>query len=392
MSGAFGQEYEDAYTPMVGDVGYGLSGALDAIEKTLRKCVVLKQEEHYVAIALWIAHTHAITEFDFTPRLAIWSPEKRCGKSLLLEIISYLVPDGIMTSNISAPALYRSIDLWPEMVYLIDESDSIFGRFGDKEKAEALRGIMNSGFKRGVWAIRCEGEKQTPKKYQLFSPVVLAGIGTDSIPETVADRSIIIEMRRKFPGENITEFESDEVEGIFSPLKESLTQWMALEAGKLRSLKPTMPEELNSRARDVWKPMYKIATQAGEEWLEKAWNASILLSSEETQAEDGSLSYRLLFDIREVFTGEQMTSTDLIQALVRLEESPWSSRDTFTPHSLSFLLKDYSIKPSRFSGGGRVRGYQRKDFEEAWKAYLPEISPSPDDLFIEYEKDFNRSA
>lgn len=389
---SFGEAYEDPYTPMVGDVGYGLSGALDAIEKTLRRYVVLRHDEQYSAITLWIAHTHAVGEFDFTPRLAIWSPEKRCGKSLLLEIISYLVPDGRMTSNISTSALFRSIDLHPERSFFIDEADATFGRNGDKEKAEALRQIINSGFKRGVLVTRCEGKDFKPKDFKVFAPVALAGIGTDSIPETVADRSIIIEMRRKFSTEHIADFESDEVEGIFDPLNESLNQWMTNESGKFRGVKPTMPKELHSRARDVWKPLYKIAQIACESWVEKAWNASIALSSEETQPEDGSLALRLLFDIREIFTGEQMLSTDLIHALVRLEESPWSSRDTFTPHSLSFLLKDYSIKPSQFSGGSRGRGYYKKDFEEAWKAYLPEVSPSPDDPFIEYEKDFKRSA
>ena len=255
-----------------------------------------------------------------------------------------------------------------------------------------MRQIINSGFKRGVLVTRCEGKDFTPKDFKVFAPVALAGIGTDSIPETVADRSITIEMRRKFASEKITEFESDEVQGIFSPLKESLTQWMALEAGKLRSLKPTMPEELNSRARDVWKSLFKIASAAGGEWPDKTSNASIVLSSEETQAEDGSLAYRLLFDIREVFVGEQMSTTDLIQALRRLEESPWNSRDSFTPHYLSILLKDYTIKPSQFSGGNRIRGYLRRDFEEAWKAYLPAVPPSPNDPFIEYEKDFKRAS
>ncbi len=123
---------------------------LDDIEKILYKTVILKSEHEYTALTAWIAHAHLIAEFDFTPRLCIWSPEKRCGKSLLLEIISYLVANARMTSSISVPALFRTIEKLGEgTVFLIDESDATFGRNSDKEKAEALRQIINAGVKRG---------------------------------------------------------------------------------------------------------------------------------------------------------------------------------------------------------------------------------------------------
>lgn len=348
---------------------------LDDVEALLRELIILKSDAHYHALVLWISHTFAISDFDFTPRLGVWSPEKRCGKSLLLEVISYLVPKGLMTSSISPAALFRVIAKNESTVILMDESDTVFGRNADKEKAEALRQLMNSGFKRGVPAIRCEPPSMDAKEFPTFGAMVIAGIGTLAIPETVADRSILIEMRRKTPTESIREFESDEVEDIFFPLREKLAEWVGQNSKNFRVSKPEMPSELNSRGRDVWKPLYKIAESAGNEWKFNAWNASIALSSDSQENDELSLSLKLLADIREVFQGDRMATKDLINALRDEEESPWSYLQSFNPHFLARMLKDYGIHPKPFSGG-KVRGYYLKSFEESWSRYLSETVTS----------------
>ena len=115
------------------------SKALDNAEALLRDLVILKSEEHYWALTLWIAFCYSIPNFDFAPRLCFWSPEKRCGKSLALEVVSHLLPNALMTSSISSASLFRILDKDPTKVILIDESDTVFGNKGDKEKAEALR-------------------------------------------------------------------------------------------------------------------------------------------------------------------------------------------------------------------------------------------------------------
>ena len=40
-----------------------------------------------VAVTLWAAHTHLVGQFESTPRLALLSPEKQCGKSRTLELL-----------------------------------------------------------------------------------------------------------------------------------------------------------------------------------------------------------------------------------------------------------------------------------------------------------------
>ena len=346
---------------------------LDEVESLLRKTVILKSDSHFFALALWIAYCHAIFEFDFSPRLGIWSPEKRCGKSLLLEIIQHLTPNSIMTSSITAPALYRMREKDESLVFLIDESDTVFGRNGNKERAEALRGIVNSGFKRGSDVIVCDVKTNEPRKFPTFGAVVLAGIGTTSIPDTITDRSVLIEMRRKRADESITEFESDEVEGLFYPVRDYLREWMSINRSRLRPLRLTLPPELNSRAKDTWKPLFKIAELSGEMWKARAVKASCELSVQDEGSDDGSLSLRALSDIREFFTSERMSSRDIINALRAIEDAPWAYMTSFNFHTLAFYLKNYGIKPRSF---GNSRGYVRADFEDAWGRYLPK--PPPD--------------
>jgi hypothetical protein len=349
---------------------HNLKNALTDTEELLRKVIVLKLDAHYWALTLWIAFCYSIQEFDFAPRLCFWSPEKRCGKSLALEVVSHLLPNPLMTSSISSPALFRILDKDKTRVILIDESDTVFGRNGDKEKAEGLRQLLNASFKRGQSVLRCEPPNFEPREFLIFAPIALAGIGTSAIPETVADRALMIEMRRMLSNERILEFESDEVEKYFSPVKEKLELFARENESRYRDLRPELPREsLNPRARDLWKPLYKIAECAGEEWVQKARLASVALSAGESDPEEASLSLRLLSDTREVFQEDQLATRELIDRLRELEESPWVYLERFNPSVLAHLLKNYGIKPKPFSGG-KVRGYYRKSFEDPWSRYL----------------------
>ncbi len=66
------------------------SDALDGLVAFTKRFVSLS-EVQAIAVALWIAHTHALDAADNTPYLNISSAEKQCGKTLLQEVLSLLV-------------------------------------------------------------------------------------------------------------------------------------------------------------------------------------------------------------------------------------------------------------------------------------------------------------
>ena len=92
---------------------------------------------------LWIAATHAVPAWNCAPRLDITSPVKQCGKSRLLDIIEATCHDPLVTVNISAAALVRSISGDPPTL-LLDEADTVFGP-KSADNHEDLRGILTPG-------------------------------------------------------------------------------------------------------------------------------------------------------------------------------------------------------------------------------------------------------
>jgi hypothetical protein len=68
----------DAYSPA------------DTVRGIVEKYVALEKLE-YVAVALWIIHTHFYDRFMVTPRLVPMSPVRNCGKTTLLDVTTRLV-------------------------------------------------------------------------------------------------------------------------------------------------------------------------------------------------------------------------------------------------------------------------------------------------------------
>nr|BFE66200.1 hypothetical protein GCM10020063_107260 [Dactylosporangium thailandense] len=67
----------------------GLDGAaiLDRLHATITRYVILPSAAAVDAVVLWIAATHVRQAWAHAPRLVIRAPEKRCGKSRLLDVV-----------------------------------------------------------------------------------------------------------------------------------------------------------------------------------------------------------------------------------------------------------------------------------------------------------------
>jgi hypothetical protein len=99
-----------------------------------------------------VLHTHAFDAAGSTPYLSITSAEPGSGKTRLLEVLNLLVRAPWMTGRTSAAALPRKIER-DQPTLLLDEGDAAFK--GPQEYSEALRAILNSGYRRGGNATLC---------------------------------------------------------------------------------------------------------------------------------------------------------------------------------------------------------------------------------------------
>jgi putative DNA primase/helicase len=117
------------------------------LQNFIRRFLVLSPEQ-LTAIVLWILFAHAFEVAEISPRLALLSPKKRCGKSTAERILGLLCPRPLTASNISPSAIFRTIEtLKPTL--MLDEVDSFASGGKQKsERSEEIRGILNSGHTR----------------------------------------------------------------------------------------------------------------------------------------------------------------------------------------------------------------------------------------------------
>ncbi|MGD1118350.1 MAG: DUF3631 domain-containing protein [Dehalococcoidales bacterium] len=344
--------------------------ANDLLQETtnfIMRYVVLTADQ-VMAIALWVLHTYVFSAAEATPYLSITSPEKRSGKTRLLESLELIVIKPWFTGKVTAAVLARKVnDQCPTL--LLDESDAAFK--GEKEYAEALRALLNTGYRRGGVASLCvgSGDEISYADLSTFCPKAIAGIG--KLPDTVADRSIPIILKRRTSVEAVDRFRRRKAEKIAQPLRKRMEQWANITIEKLKDCEPSIPNELDDRAADCWEPLLAIADMAGGEWPQKARSAAKNIMNGEAR-EDNSRGIRLLNNIKPVFSGVQMSSKALVAALVKMEDAPWADLDA---RQLARFLKPYGIRPSNLRIGNAIlKGYQKIDFADAFTRYIPVFS------------------
>jgi hypothetical protein len=345
---------------------------LDTVLEFVRRFVALTVNQARI-VALWVAHTHLLDGLDCTPYLSINSAEKQSGKTRLLEVLEILVNEPWLTGRVTAAVLTRKIDA-VKPTLLLDESDTAFG--GEKEYAEALRGVLNSGYRRSGIASCCvgQGAKTSYKDFETFSAKAIAGIG--KLPDTVADRSIPIALKRAKRGE-VQKFRKREVERQATETKARLTAWCATHIDAISNARPNIPAELSDRQADCCEPLLAIADLAGGGWAESARQALIELCAE-AEAGDQSRGVRLLADIRHIFAErdvDRISSADLVNALVEIEAAPWaewSRGRPITKSKLAHLLGRFEIASGTIRiQGSTPKGYYLRDFGDAFSRYLP---------------------
>jgi len=343
---------------------------LDELVAFVRRFVSLSLAQALV-IALWIAHTHGFDAANCTPYLAVNSAEKQSGKTRLLEILRLLVFCAWFTGRVTAAVLIRKIHA-ESPTLLLDESDAAFR--GEETYAEALRGILNTGYRRGGAASCCVGQGAaiSYKDFSTFCPKAIAGIG--KLPDTVADRSILIRLKRARRGE-VARFREREAQREGSEIAARLAAWSASNVETLRQARPDIPAQLSDRQADCCEPLLAIADLAGGEWPEAARKAIVKLCGQ-AQVDDDSIGVQLLRDIKDVFGERQvdeLASADLTDALAKIEVSPWgewSHGKPLSPMKLARLLKPFEIFPGQIRNG-QARGYRLEDFQGLFSLYLP---------------------
>ena len=345
---------------------------LDDLSALIRRYLVApKHADH--AMALWIVFTHAIEAADVAPILMLKSAEKRCGKTTALTLIQRLSYRALPAANITAPALFRSIEAWAPTL-LIDEADMFL-----KDSPE-LNGIINSGHTRPTaFVIRTVGEDFEPRRFSTWGAKAIASIGGQST--TLHDRSIIIELRRKLPGESAEKLRHADRRD-FERMTQRIVRFSSDNQARFGAHHPSIPDVLNDRAADNWEFLLAIADVAGGRWPELARRAAIALSGAADDVK--SVGQELLEDIREIFDHkrvDRISTGQLLEALCEDDEKSWAAYNRGKPMTAKQLAKRLHefkiISRTVRIGHATPKGYLLSDFDDAFARYAAATPDSP---------------
>lgn len=314
----------------------------DSLATTVKRYCILEPGTD-VTIALWIMAHYCIDHCRIFPKLLVSSPQKRCGKTTLLEVLQSMCNRAFMASNVSAAVIFRIIEAYNPTL-LLDEADTWI------HNNEELRGIINSGNTKSsavVW--RIEGDDRKPTPFSTFAPMVLAMIGTP--PDTILDRSVPALIRRKMTNESVERLPID-LHTNNLELRRKLKRWADDNGHKLRDIEPVLPKLNNDRMADNFGPLAAVAMIIGGDWNQKLADVVKKLNEkpEDTGDDDSIL---LLRDLNELFTRRKapaIHSIEIVQALNELEDRSWQDLrfgKGISQHKLAAMLKPFEIGPKQ---------------------------------------------
>jgi hypothetical protein len=224
------------------------------VEQFLRSYLVLP-EKAYFPLALWIAATSLADAFECFPYLALLSPEKRCGKTRLLEALEVLCAKSWRGTAPTSAALYRMMQQQPTL--LMDEVEALRSKHVSETQQNILA-VLNAGHRRGATVPRCVGNDHKLVYFPVYGSKAFA-IGR--LPDTLADRSIIMTMQRRTAEQRVNRFLFNRAKAEASPIVTAITNWAQERREDVRDCYESSPDLLflSDRDADLWLPLFAFA-------------------------------------------------------------------------------------------------------------------------------------
>lgn len=334
-----------------------LADLLDEIEFLLLTFVKLPKPVLAMIIAMWIAGTYTFDKFRYCGYLALRSATPRCGKTLVMRILSQLSNGSPPITSTPTPAvLFRST----RPVLLLDEVDKL--RNADKEKYGEVLAILNCGFEKGAVVDRCNKQTLKIETYQVYGPKCFAGI--EGLADTLADRGFQIQMERS--SQRMPRLNLRKMDELFDQLRKGLQSWADAHGSQTQEMYDDLPDELaclegyDDRFQDIAEPLIVLATLADAERPEGPAILPRLLDGFKATAgrrEPSGRELQLLAFLEMVeplLNGQDETflaSSAILDLCKDREEVSWIE----TGRSLAGFLKHFDLYPK--SQSGKTRGY-----------------------------------
>lgn len=364
-------------------VGYPLDHGgvcpLDAVAAWLSTYVKLAQPDDLHTLTLWAVHTHLTRETWSTPRLLLDSPAPGSGKTTVLDHLNRLCFQPVQAASLSSPSLLARLLAKAPRTILIDEADRTLHPKADG--VGELLAVLNSGYRYGASRPVLVPDKEngwSPVEMSTYGPVAMAG-NAPNLPEDTRSRCIRVLLLPDLEG-TVKDSDWQDIEPAALELHDEIAAWADDVRDEVAALRPQYPEGLTGRNRERWSPLYKVALAAGGHWPARC--EQLILNDLEEQDMDREAGLErtprhlaLLKHIAEVWPEHSAflpTSTllELVKDHSPMMWGPGHEYGALTSQGMGrMLVKHFSIRSGRETGGSRRRGYGRSAFVPAWGAF-----------------------
>jgi Protein of unknown function (DUF3631) len=350
-----------------------LADLLDELDLLIRRFVKLPNPDLAMLLAVWIAGTYTFNQFRYCGYLVLRSATPRCGKTLLMRILSQSANGMPSITSMPTPAvLFRGT----RPVLLLDEVDNL--RNADKEKYGEVLAVLNCGFEKGAVIERCNRKTFDVESYHVYGPKALAGI--EGIADTLADRSFQIQMERS--AERMPRLNLRKLDDLFAQLRAGLQGWADHYGKQLAELYDSLPDQLDclngfdDRFQDIAEPLIVVASLADVErphgpailaQLVKGLNAAA--GRREPSGRERQILAFLAIAATKLGTMDVVfvRSVDLLADCAVIEDLAFIE----TGRKLAGLLKHFDLRPT-FNHAKTERGYWiTQSWVETWRGRYP---------------------
>ena len=251
-----------------------------SLKALLERYVYFRNQTTYAIIALVAASSYFREVFSAYPYVDYVAIEVNCGKTTALQATCWASFYGFVTITPTPAVIYRTIDQC-KGVLGIDEIDNALT---NKDQRGAITGILNAGYKKGIFAQRCAPRTNEVENYDPFGIKGFSRVKW--IPRSIVDRSIQIPMMRA--SEHI-KLEDLETSDSFREVRDALYGLRLHHSDQVREMVSWTRNDcgLTGRDRELFLAPLTIAKLVGAKVYDEAleW-AKDYITQKRSQADD----------------------------------------------------------------------------------------------------------
>jgi putative DNA primase/helicase len=223
-----------------------------------------------------------------------------------------------------------------------------------------------------------------PKPFSSFCPKIICGIDIARLTHTTLSRTIRIPLQKNLPDEEVEPFN----QYVKTALGKRCDQWAKENKDRLKSIAKDprkVTQGFAGREADIAAPLLAMTSLCGDRW-DGMLRDALPQALRQLGGQEPGYSQMILEDIRKIFDEkkvDRITSADLVEALVDMEDRVWREVKKGKPldqRGLNGFLKGFGVSSDNVRFPEVRKGFHKEWFEDAWKRYVPRQNASQKDL------------